>query len=251
MTKKQITRFIPLAIVAVIIGFLVWYRPIKQNGPEYTIEPTVTSNSTLKPVTSKKTPGQYILLDVPFTRQAPFGNWDDERQQDGCEEASALMAVRWAKDQDLTLKEAENEILAASDFEFTQYGSYHDTSVADSITRIYVGYFHFNNAEAHYGISSADIISELSNGNLVVVPANGQKLNNPNFTYPGPTHHMLVIRGYDPKTNEFITNDPGTRLGEEYRYPVSTMMNAIYDYVTGDDEPVPKIIKAMIVVKHV
>lgn len=42
-------------------------------------------------------PGQStILYDVPFAAQAPFGEWSDKRQQDGCEEVSALMAVKWA-----------------------------------------------------------------------------------------------------------------------------------------------------------
>lgn len=238
-------------ILAIIIGFFV-LNGLNILTREPTPSPTLPGFSTsLQPTSTKIATGQFVLLDnVPFTRQAPFGNWADERQQDGCEEASVLMAVRWANGQSLTLKEAEKEILAISDFELVQYGGFHDTSVADTVARIFVGYFHFNNAEARYGVSSNDIISELQKGNLVIVPANGQKLNNPNFTYPGPIHHMLVIRGYDPKTDEFITNDPGTRLGEMYKYPVSTMMNAIYDYVTGHNEPVPKIIKAMIVVEH-
>ena len=34
-----------------------------------------------------------LIPDVPFTPQAPLGNWEDERQQAGCEEAAALMAT--------------------------------------------------------------------------------------------------------------------------------------------------------------
>ena len=151
-----------------------------------------------------------VLLNVPFTPQAPFGDWGDSRQQDGCEEASALMAMRWVQNKAVTLAEAEKEIIAISDYEFQKYGNFHDTSVKDTIDRIFRGYFNYNNVTAKYDIDAEDIKNELSQGNLVIVPANGQKLKNPYYTPPGPLHHMLVIRGYDNKTGEFFTNDPGT-----------------------------------------
>jgi hypothetical protein len=42
-----------------------------------------------------KTVRPNINISVPFTSQAPLGQWKDERQQDGCEEASAAMAMAW------------------------------------------------------------------------------------------------------------------------------------------------------------
>jgi hypothetical protein len=59
---------------------------------------------------------------------------------------------------------------------------------------------------------------------------------------------MLVIRGYDPATKEFITNDPGTRKGEGYRYPEQIIYAAWRDYPSGDHEPILNINKNMIVV---
>ena len=88
----------------------------------------------------------------------------------------------------------------------------------------------------------------MSRGSLVLVPAFGQILGNPYFTPPGPATHMLVIRGYDETTKEFITNDPGTRRGEGYRYSYAALVRAIRDYPTGDHEPVPTLEKRMIVV---
>ncbi len=38
-----------------------------------------------------------VLLDIPFTPQAPFGEWSNPIYQDGCEEAVRLIAVRWAR----------------------------------------------------------------------------------------------------------------------------------------------------------
>jgi len=77
---------------------------------------------------------------------------------------------------------------------------------------------------------------------------NGQALGNPNFTPPGPEYHFLLIRGYNPSTDTFITNDPGTRNGELYKYSSDTLFNAIRDYPTGDHLPITSTRKAMIVI---
>ncbi|OGZ60575.1 MAG: hypothetical protein A2919_01705 [Candidatus Spechtbacteria bacterium RIFCSPLOWO2_01_FULL_43_12] len=191
---------------------------------------------------------QAILLNVPFSSQAPFGNWDDTRQQDGCEEVSVIMAVRWARGQGLTLAEAEQEIIAISDWEQANYGQFHDSSAKDTVERIFRGYFGFTKTRLVYDITVEDIKSELYKGNLVIVSTNGKKLNNPYFTDGGPDNHMFPVIGYDPNTKEFITNDNGTRRGEKYRYHENVLKSALRDYPTGYHEPNPYIRTAMIVV---
>ena len=47
-------------------------------------------------------PQKYYLEAVPFVPQAPFGEWKDRRFQDGCEEATSLIAVAWAQKKSLT-----------------------------------------------------------------------------------------------------------------------------------------------------
>lgn len=174
-----------------------------------------------------------IFLKVPFTSQAPFADWEDPRQQDGCEEASVLMAMHWMNGEALTRQSALEEIIAVSEYELDKYGSYKDTSAADTFERIIRGYYGFDKGEVVYGIIKNDIISALIEGKLVIVPADGRVLANPNYTAPGPEHHMLVIKGYDPATNEFVTNDPGTRMGESFRYDEEVMYEAIRDYPTS------------------
>ncbi|MDD4332545.1 MAG: C39 family peptidase [Patescibacteria group bacterium] len=198
-----------------------------------------------KTVSVKKT----ILLNVPFTSQAPYGEWKDKRQQDGCEEASALMAVYWARGKKLTKEIAKKEILAIADYEKKKYGSYVDTSASTTVERIFNDYFKFENVEVVYDIKLEDIIKELEAGNVVIIPANGRKLGNSNFTAPGPDRHNVLIRGYDYKTKEFITNDAGTRRGEKYRYKEKVLFKAIRDYSTGDHAPIKGEKKVMIVVK--
>lgn len=189
-----------------------------------------------------------ILQDVPFTPQAPFGEWSDTRQQDGCEESSSLMAVSWARSEDFDLTEARDIIIAISDYEKEKYGTYKDTSAYDTLNRIIKGYFNYNNARLENNISLDDIRSEIFAGNLVIVPANGRVLGNPYFTQPGPPIHMLVIIGYDVETQEFITNEPGTRHGESYRYDEDILFDAVRDYPTGNHILPEGVEKNMIVV---
>lgn len=195
-------------------------------------------------------PIKFILYDAPFTPQAPLGNWRDPRQQDGCEEAAALMAVRWARGEGkISPGEAEKEILAISFYEEKEYGVSRDTSASTTVERIIKGYFGYAGAEAKEDVSLADIKTELARGNLVILPLDGRKLKNPFYTSPGPERHMLLLRGYDPEKKEFIVNDAGTRRGEAYRYDEVIVYQAMRDYPTGDHEPISGEKKTMIIVR--
>ncbi len=259
--KKNYPFFWALPVLA--IGVFVWATnlsindsepaailPPDRNNPEISATSSqeffLPENSNLPPIAEDT--AEFVDLAVPFSSQAPFGEWSDTRQQDGCEEASALMAVYWARGLDLAPEEAKAVILEISDWEEKNYGSYVDTSADDTAGRIIRGYFGFENFTVKHDIAREDIIRELEQGNAVIVPADGQALGNPHFTAPGPERHNLLIRGYDPDTNEFITNDPGTRFGEGYRYDENILFNAIRDYPTGDHQPMLVKKKNMIVV---
>lgn len=192
--------------------------------------------------------GRSVLYDVPFTPQAPFARWDDLRQQDGCEEASILMAVHWFLGKELTPAIAEREIIGAAGYQWKNYGSYRDTSAEDTVERIAKGYFGYESAEYRRISGTEDIIEELLKGNLVAVPVNGQKLKNPHYTPPGAQRHFVLVVGYDAIAEEFVTNDPGTRRGEKYRYSRSVLGEALRDYPTGNHEPITTTEKYMAVI---
>lgn len=244
-------------VVAVLVAGAVFLYGNFGRQVEPTFSPTVQSpkgESTLPvlpPASSSSLPQTKVLHDVPFVSQAPTGNWDDPRQQDGCEEAASLMSMLWVKGEKTptTPQEKETQLLAISQFQSSKYGTYHDTSAQDTVERILKGYFDYHNVDVVYDITTEDIKQELYNGNLIIVPADGQKLGNPYFTQPGPERHMLVVRGYDPGRDEFITNDNGTRRGEGYRYKAGVLMSAIRDYPTGDHQPILEVRRAMIVIK--
>ncbi len=234
--------------------------PTPATTTETATVPIVTPNQAATPSATPAKPAPtppkeeevstFAFVDhkVPFTSQAPKGGWDDERQQDGCEEASALMAMLWVRGDSISSTKAEQEILAISDYEQNTYGEFRDIGLNDVKKWIFSGYFKYDKTTVRTNISATDIIKELAAGHVLVVPMNGQKLGNPYFSGAGPERHMLLIRGYDPKKDQFITNDPGTKRGEGYRYSTQTIMNAILAYPTGHHEPVSGQPTGMVVV---
>lgn len=190
-----------------------------------------------------------ILLEVPFTSQAPFAQWSNPVFQNACEEASLLTAILWVRGVKLISKEeATAELNKLADFEIEKYNNYYDHSAADT-AQIMRDYWGYNNIEVKENIKAKDIINQLLSGNLVIVPVDGRALGNPYYTLSGPEEHMLVIIGYDFETKEFITNDVGTRHGEKYHYKKDILEQSIRDYSTGYKEPITEIKKTMIVIK--
>lgn len=177
-----------------------------------------------------------LISDVPFIIQAPLANWSDPLQENGCEEASVLMAIAWARGLSFSAISAEEAIIAMGEYQLKNYGQAVDTNAADTVERLFVAYWDFSTAQVHNNFSKSNLISNLQAGKLIIMPVNGRLLKNPYFTPPGPTTHMLVVIGYDPNTDEFITHDPGTRRGESYRYSASRLLAAAVDYPTGNHE---------------
>ncbi|HRH32607.1 MAG TPA: C39 family peptidase [bacterium] len=261
--RRIYTHYIPISliIIGVFFGGLIYYEShYSTTDFEGSDSNSVTDNihneqapeNRVTNVPDQKTPEikiNFINHSVPFVVQAPMGDWDDERQQDGCEEASALMAMGWVNEKKFSKDEALKEILAISNFEQKSHGEFRDISLNDSRDWIFKEYFKYNNIEVKMNITASDIIKALHDGGVVILPMNGQKLGNPYFSGAGPERHMLLVRGYDPIKKQFITNDPGTKRGENYRYSESTIMNSILVYPTGYHEPTDESLKGMIVVK--
>lgn len=196
------------------------------------------------PVFSK----EIIISDVPFTSQAPFAAWDDERQQEGCEEASMTMSLYYALNKSLSKSKALEEILNISHYEDSVLGFHEDTSLQTTF-EVMKGYFNYPYLELYFDISIEDIKKEIDKGHVVMAPMLGQKLKNPNFTPPGPLYHMIVLFGYDDEKKEFITHDPGTRHGKNYRYSFDIIKDALSDYPDGFLKPMKEKRTGMIVVK--
>ena len=210
---------------------------------------SVKIRETIKPTAMPSAPVESgIVQNVPFIVQAPKSNWKDPVYQNACEEAVILMAMRWVEGRALTKEEAFVELQKISDYSKEHYGFYLDQS-AEDLAKLMRDYFKYSNVYFQENIQTSDIKAELFKGNLVLIPVNGQKLGNPYFTQPGPTEHMLLIKGYDTNTKEFITNDPGVGKGDGYRYKEVVIDKALRMYPSGYKEEVNEIVKAMIVVE--
>jgi hypothetical protein len=213
------------------------------------VDPDPTPEAPVVPAKiPEDTPVSIAALSVPFTSQAPSAKWSDDTFQNGCEEASLVMAAYWISGKALTKEVAEKEIVALSTYERKSLGHAVDTSAADT-AELFSDYYDIGTAEVRYDIAAADIRTALADDAIVIVPTNGQRLGNPNFKRPGPLTHMLVVIGYDAAKQEFITNDPGTRLGKGYRYDEKVLLGAIRDYPTGKHLPIAEERTAMIIVR--
>jgi hypothetical protein len=251
--------FLFLSILALGSGFFWWWRnsdPVPQ-GPivvSEKLEPVVVENR--EPVLTKKQelpaevplPEKVLIAGVPFTVQAPFAEWSDPTFQDACEEASLVMVQAWRSGTSLTRESAKQEIWALAMFAKKEFGHSIDTSIQDTAWLL-EQYYNTQAFDVRSGIEIRDIQKALAEKKLVIVPTDGRKLKNLNFTQPGPPRHMLVIVGYDTVAKEFIVNDPGTRQGEGYRYKEEVLYEAILDYPTGKHLPATSTDKVMLVVE--
>jgi hypothetical protein len=275
--RKRIVKFIIVMTGLIGLGWLaIYFRPIFIAEPELTeadtavtapvisvvpIAPIVSTTTLLVPATTptavqtppaeKKASSTSFIIPVPFTAQAPLGEWSDARQQDGCEEASVAMAMAWVNgENNITKEEWLARLLAIADFEQDKYGENRDVALEDVVGWIFKDYYGYNKVLIKTVASSSDILRELERGNVVLIPTNGQALKNPNFKVPGPEEHMILIKGYDYKTGQFIANDPGTRRGENYHYSSEIIFKAIRSYETGYKLPFPQTLaREMIVVE--
>lgn len=168
-------------------------------------------------------------LDIPFTSQAPFGNWDAAHEE-YCEEASLLMANRFLNNQTISgPADADEAMNAIAAWEVERFGFFESITAEETaiIAREYLG------LEAEVMPYNFVTVQEaLVNGRVVIIPAAGRELGNPFFTPPGPMYHMLVIKGWTE--GYIITNDPGTKRGADYIYDPDVLYGAVGDYNHND-----------------
>ncbi|RMD51430.1 hypothetical protein D6827_02265 [Candidatus Parcubacteria bacterium] len=175
-----------------------------------------------------------LNLAVPFTSQAPLADWG-EPYQEACEETAAYMAALYFADYSeamIDAQKADKDIKSIIAFEEKKFGFYEDTT-AEQTADLIEKYFNLP-TRVLTNPTIDDIKTELASGRPVLVPTAGRLLNNPYFSGDGPLYHMLVIRGYDNDTYEFIVNDPGTKRGANYRYKMNVIMEAMGDWNDGD-----------------
>lgn len=242
-TIKKRVVYIALALLVTLI-FIFYYVHL-QNNEERKIE--TVKNDLPSPVAEvspnkaseiKRDIPEEMNIAVPFISQAPKFVWD-QKHEEACEEAAMLMAKRYFKSELVgSADDSENGLNQIINYEMDTLGFFESTT-ANQSARIIIEMFALN-AELKLNPTVSDIKTAISEGKLVITPAAGRQLRNPFYKQPGPIYHYLLIKGYT-KT-QFITNDPGTKRGENYPYDFEVVMDAVHDYNGGDVEHGDKVV---------
>ncbi len=167
-----------------------------------------------------------VNLKVPFIVQSPDQKWQGIYKE-ACEEASILMVYGFLESKEITVDFAMTQIADMINWADTNITISEDLTSAQTL-ELARGFYKLTGEVIKLN-SIDDIKKIVSNGNLVIIPALGRELKNPNFKSPGPLYHMLVVKGYT-KSGMIITNDPGTRKGKDYLYDPVIFWNAIADW---------------------
>ncbi|TSC59031.1 MAG: Uncharacterized protein Greene041619_212 [Candidatus Peregrinibacteria bacterium Greene0416_19] len=246
LTRTALFGIVAVAIVAIIrfaaapeISFTK--PPVSAGRSAVATRVSSTSKSPPSHPPSSRRTAASVRIAVPFSPQAPFAEWDPLHEE-ACEEMALIMVKHYWDETPLSRTQAESELQELIAWEHAHgYGD--DVSMAQlkEIAREYYGL----KAEVLTEVSISAIKQRVARGEPLIVPAAGRDLGNPYFTGLGPWYHMLVVTGYDG--THFITNDPGTRRGEGYRYRYDVLLNAIHDW-TGVKEEIRKGAKAILVV---
>jgi uncharacterized protein YvpB len=242
--KKTKKIFLPLILILAVVVGVVYEISIVQHGK---IDDQAVVVTFYDPNTKDIINHSFVLLNVPFVSQAPLGHWYDPRQETGCEVTSVLMAWLWINKQTIEPVKAENEIISGASFEVKQYGGYFNFDYNDAV-KLMNDYYHYDKIKSVASSSIEDIKDQLRQGNIVLLPILGRRLDNPYYTPPGPPTHMIVVRGFDDAQQQFITNDPGTKRGDEFRYSYATIASAMVDY-PSNHRSTKGIPKTMVVVE--
>lgn len=237
------TQIIIIAFISFLLAGAVFFILEKRSEKitEVVVSPENGAMKTTEPAVSLPSK---VIIDVPFTSQAPFTNWDVYHEE-ACEEASVIMVEYYLKNKSLNKEQADKEILALIDFEIKNYGDYIDSD-AEQIIKMAKDFYGITNMKVVYDFKKEDIKKYLARGKPIIILAAGRLLGNPNFKTPGPLYHALVLTGYNG--DWIITNDPGTRKGEGYRYKIDVLYEAIHDF-PGDKDKIEQGRKAMIILE--
>jgi uncharacterized protein YvpB len=205
-----------ISVISILIAFAIII--IIKSSDNYPNLPTFNNTfAQNQPVLPDR-----MVLNVPFTCQAPTHSWD-WIHENSCEEASIIMVDYYLQNKLLNEKLAEQEIQNLHQFQLKNYHGHNDLTI-EKTAQLAKGYFQVD-VKIIDKISIKKIKHEIAQNHPVIVPGLAKNLPNPYYPYPG--YHMVVIIGYDG--DQFITNDPGIGRGSNYRYDQKTVINFIED----------------------
>ncbi|KKR05440.1 MAG: hypothetical protein UT33_C0011G0151 [Candidatus Peregrinibacteria bacterium GW2011_GWC2_39_14] len=215
---------------AINIDAIAANQPTEKTAQASNPTPTIPAATPVVPATPPSPPTE-LNLAMKFYTQAPFGDWR-EPWQNSCEEASMLLIANTYFKHNWTREQFRDQILAIVAYENKMYGDYKENDI-NQIVKTLKEFLKLKGV-IHKDPSFKDVQNILAKGHFIIVPLAGKELKNPFYTNGGPDYHVMVIKGY--KANEkIITEDVGTRSGENYVYSWKTIINAMHDYTIPID----------------
>ncbi len=172
-----------------------------------------------------------VNLPVPFSPQAPDGKWI-EPWRNACEETSTTLIQLYYSDYEnkkVSIADAQKHILKLVNLEEQLFGFSKDTN-AEQIVKIINNYLPWE-AYVVENPTLKQLKQELDDKHPIIIVAHGKDLNNPHYKSDQIDYHAFVLSGYDDSTQEFISQEPATRFGLDYRYTYDTIMNAMHDFL--------------------
>ena len=170
-----------------------------------------------------------VILPVPFTLQAPLGNW--VQRQHTCEEASLVMVDGYLHgDHSGNLIDPRTAEQAIN--QMTGWKPSVDLTTQE-VGELAKEYLHWE-----FKVLPADRLNmkqQLALGRPLIVGVRTHGLGNPN--YPGYLNHFeepnysvshyVVVIGYE--SDNYVLNDPGVTHGKGYHISFDQLMHAIDD----------------------
>ena len=169
---------------------------------------------------------------VPFTSQAPTGDWS-EPWQNACEETSIYMVSSFYANDPIKRDQAVAQIKEIFKVKNADIKVSKDESLA-TISQLIVDLKLPWTTQIVSDPTKEALKKELAAGRPIIVPVYAPALHNPHYDAVSPDYHVLVLTGYDDAAGVFIVNDPGTKDGQGLRFPYDTFMAAIHDLNAKD-----------------
>jgi hypothetical protein len=229
---KWLAALAAVAAVGVAAGLYFALRPTSNLA--YVTPTTVALNpSAQATATTSASPEPLptnVLLPVPYTDQAPLGDW--AAKQHTCEEASLAMVDRYLAG-DHSGSQIDPRTANAAINRITGWKPAIDltTEQVGEVATQHLGWSH-----EVLPATRQNMQQQLALGRPLIVGVRTHGLGNSN--YPGyTTHyeqpgwsvsHYLVVIGYD-QSGSFVLNDPGTTRGHGYSITYDQLIHAVDD----------------------
>ncbi|MFA5076726.1 MAG: C39 family peptidase [Patescibacteria group bacterium] len=246
MKKRLIIYLLVAGSLLVLLLFIIVFRsqqPSLVNNPTVDIDliTPVNINNDGDPVDPPTIDGEPLInlmpetvyLAVPYINETLDSAWTGP-WKNACEEAVITMVEKYyLGDKTVTKEEAREFMQMLFDKQDELWGTNFNADAARMAQLIddYTSY----GAKVVDDPTLESIKVELQNNQPIIALHYGFDLKNSNIPFMplprGTSYHTTVIIGYDDKTKEFITNDPGDTVnGPNHRYDYDLFLNSLHDY---------------------